>query len=147
MTLHSFPRKVACRTFPLTLKGPTRVWFGSLALESTDNFRELARMFQIELMASRRRKRFAAYLITIKQGKDKSLKTYISRFNKECMTTDDQDENITLTTLLGRVCPQSQFMSELARRTQAMLREFMDQANNFINVEDTRWALTKSIRK
>lgn len=47
-------------------------------------------------MASRRRRHPAAYLLTIKQRKYKSLKAYMARFNKEHMTTDDQDDKITL---------------------------------------------------
>lgn len=34
-------------------------------------------------------------------------------------------------------------MVELARRTPTTLREFMDQADGFINAEDMLWALTK----
>lgn len=45
MTLHNFPGEVACRAFPLTLKGPTRVWFESLILRSIDSFEELACLF------------------------------------------------------------------------------------------------------
>lgn len=67
-----------------------------------------------------------AYLITIKQTEEEIFKTYLARFNKECMTTDDQDEKITLGELLGAVWHQSQFMAELARRTLATLLEFMD---------------------
>lgn len=26
-TLHGFPRKIACKAFPLTLKEPARVWY------------------------------------------------------------------------------------------------------------------------
>ncbi|XP_041017884.1 cysteine-rich receptor-like protein kinase 15 [Juglans microcarpa x Juglans regia] len=56
---------------------------------------------------------------------------------KECMTTDDQDEKITLAALLERVWPRSQFMAELARKTLVALREFMDQVDNFINAMNT----------
>ncbi|XP_041001653.1 uncharacterized protein LOC121247356 [Juglans microcarpa x Juglans regia] len=95
-------------------------------------------------MSSRRRRCPVAYLLTIKQGEEESLKTYLARFNRERMTTDDQDKKITLAALLGRVWWRSQFMAELARWTLLTLQGFMDQADNFINVEDTLWALTES---
>ncbi|KAF5450115.1 hypothetical protein F2P56_030491 [Juglans regia] len=147
MTLHNFPREVACRAFPLTLKGSARVWVGSLAPRSIDSFGELTRLFLTQFMASSRRRCPSAYLLTIKQGEDESLKIYLSRLNKECMIIEDQDEKITLVALLGGVWLRSQFMAELARRTPATLREFMDQVNNFINVEDTLRALTEPTRK
>lgn len=57
--------------------------------------------------------------------------------------TYDQNKNITLTTLLGRIWPCSLFIAELAKKTPSNLREFMDRADDFINVEDTLLALVK----
>lgn len=58
------------------------------------------------------------------------------------MTTNDQDEKITLAALLGGIWPKNPFMDELARKTPTTLREFMDWADEFINAEDTLKALT-----
>ncbi|XP_040990914.1 uncharacterized protein LOC121238137 [Juglans microcarpa x Juglans regia] len=98
-------------------------------------------------MSSQRRWHPTTYLLTIKQGDEESLKAYLSWFNKECMTIDDLDEKISLATLLGGVWPQSQFMVELTRRTPVTLREFIDQADNFINAKDTLQALTEPRKK
>ncbi|KAF5481765.1 hypothetical protein F2P56_002393 [Juglans regia] len=147
MTLHGFPGEVACRAFPLTFKGPACVWFISLAPGSVDSFGELTRLFLTQFMSSRRRWRLMTYLLTIKQAEDESLKSYLSRFNKECIAIVDQDEKITLAALLGGVWPRSQFMAELARRNPMTLREFMDHAEPFINVEYTFRALTEPRRK
>ncbi|KAF5469271.1 hypothetical protein F2P56_013357, partial [Juglans regia] len=119
MTLHGFPSEVACRVFPLILKGPSLVLFRSLAPRSVDSFGELARLFFTQFMLSWRRWRPVVYLLTIKQGEDESLKSYLTRFNKEHMTIDDQDEKITLAALLG----------------------------GFINAEDTLRALTEQRKK
>lgn len=96
MTLHSFPEEVACRAFPLTLKRIAQGWFGTLRPRSIGSFEELAKQFLTWFMASRRRRKPAAYLLTIKQKEGKNLKTYPMCFNKERLTTDDQDEKITL---------------------------------------------------
>lgn len=37
--------------------------------------------------------------------------------------------------------PRNPFMAELAQQTQSTLREFMDKADNYVNVEDTLYAL------
>lgn len=60
------------------------------------------------------------------------------------MTTDDQDEKITLASLLRGIWPRNPFMVEIARRTPTTLREFMDQADGFINAKDTLEAPTAS---
>ncbi|KAF5449771.1 hypothetical protein F2P56_030183 [Juglans regia] len=146
MTLHGFPSEVASRAFPLTLKRVARPWFGSLWPGTVGSFNELARLFLTQFMASRTRRRPAAYLLTVKQRDDKSLKSYLSRFNKERMTMDDQDEKITLAALLGGIWPRNPFMTEITRKTPATLREFMDRADGYINGEDTLRVLTAPSR-
>lgn len=82
------------------------------------------------------------YLLTIKQREDESLKVYLTRFNKERMMVDDQDEKIILAALLEGIWPRSPFIAELARKTSSTLQEFMDRADGLVNVEDTLVALT-----
>lgn len=94
MTVHGFPREVDCRPFPLMLKGIARGWFGTLRLSLIKSFEELAKMFFTQFMASKRCRRPTAYLLTIKQREEESLKAYLTRFNKERLMTDDQDEKI-----------------------------------------------------
>lgn len=84
-----------------------RIWFGSLILWLIDSFGELASLFLTQFMASRRRRRPKAYLLTIKQRENESLKAYLSRFNNKRMMTDDQEKKITLAALLGGVWPQT----------------------------------------
>ncbi|XP_040988989.1 uncharacterized protein LOC121236611 [Juglans microcarpa x Juglans regia] len=93
-------------------------------------------------MASRRRMRLTAYLLTVKQREDESLKAYLTRFNKEKMTADNQDEKIMLAALLGGIWPRSPFVAELAKKTPSTLREYIDMADDFVNIEDTLITLT-----
>lgn len=70
---------------------------------------------------------------------------YLANFNKEFMMANDQDEVITLATLIGRgggIRPRNPFMTKLARKIPTTLREFMDSADDFINAKDTLRALT-----
>lgn len=82
MTLHGFHEKIACWAFPLMLKGSAWAWFGSLWLCTIHNFEKLGRQFFTQFMASLKRRRLAAYLFTVKQRKEESLKEYLYRFNK-----------------------------------------------------------------
>lgn len=66
-------------------------------------------------MASRRRRRLAAYLLTVKQREVESLKAYLVWFNKERMTVGNQDEKIMLVALLKGIWSSRPFMVKLAR--------------------------------
>lgn len=70
------------------------------------------------------------------------MKAYLYRFNKERLATDDQDETIMPAVLLGGIWPLSPFMAKVSRRTPATLWDYMDRVDDFVNVEDTLWALT-----
>ncbi|XP_040992653.1 uncharacterized protein LOC121239472 [Juglans microcarpa x Juglans regia] len=113
MTLHDFSRKIACQVFPLTLKGVVRGWFGALQLSSIDSFEELGRQLMIQFKANRRRRRPPAYLLTVKQRGDESLKAYLTKCNKERVMAYDWGEKISPAALLGGVWPIYSFMTEL----------------------------------
>ncbi|XP_042972828.1 uncharacterized protein LOC122304635 [Carya illinoinensis] len=141
MTLYGFSGEVAYRAFSLTLKGIAHGWFGTLRPGTINSFEELAKQFLTQFMASRWRHRPAGYLLTINQKEGKSLKAYLTRFNKERLKTDDQDEKISLIALLGGIWPKSLFMTKLARKTPSTLREFMDRVGDYVNAEDILQAL------
>ncbi|XP_042972962.1 uncharacterized protein LOC122304763 [Carya illinoinensis] len=121
MTLHEFLAEIAFRAFPLTLRGTTLGWFEALQPGSIDSFDELGRQLLTQFMVSRKCKRPVAYLLTVKQREEESLKVYVTCLNKESMTTNDQDEKIMLAALLGGIWPRSSFMAELARKTPSTL--------------------------
>ncbi|XP_042962533.1 uncharacterized protein LOC122296802 [Carya illinoinensis] len=141
ITLHCFLGKIACRAFPLSLKVTTRGWFGTLKQRSINSFKQLAKQLLMQFMPNRRHRRPTVYLLTVKQKKDKNLKAYLTHFNKEMLTIDDQDKKITLATLLGGIWLCSPFMVELSGKTPTNLREFMDREDDFVNAEDTLQAL------
>lgn len=58
------------------------------------------------------------------------------------MTTGDQYEKIILVALLEGVWPKNPFLSKLARKTPMTLLEFIDRANNIVNVVDMLKAMT-----
>ena len=42
MDLQGVPDEIICRAFPTTLKGPARIWFSRLTLNSINTFKELS---------------------------------------------------------------------------------------------------------
>lgn len=66
------------------------------------------------VLSKPKKRHLVAYLLTVKQRDSESQKSYLALFNRERMTTDDQDEKITLTTLLARIWPRNPFIAEIA---------------------------------
>lgn len=73
--------------------------------------------------------------------RSKSLKAYLTRFNKEKLTADDQDEKITLAAFLGGMWPRSPYMTKLVRKIPSTQREFMKRADDYVNAEHMLQAL------
>jgi hypothetical protein len=75
-----------------TLKGSARRWLGSLQPGSVGCFNDLCKQFHTKFIVGRRRRRPVAYLLTLKQRKNESIKDYIARVNKEKLTVDVIEE-------------------------------------------------------
>ena len=57
MHLQGVPNEIMCRAFPTTLKGPTRVWFGKLLLNTITLFQELSKLFVNNFFGGQRQNR------------------------------------------------------------------------------------------
>ena len=65
MHLQGVPDKIMCRAFPTTLKGPTRVWFSKITLNTMSSFKELSKLFINNFIGRQRHKRSSSSLLTI----------------------------------------------------------------------------------
>ena len=90
-----------CRAFSITLTGAAHIWFTSLPNNLIDNFKGLAERFIHNFCFGVRPQKKTTHLLYVKQGKDESLRDYISRFNKEKLEVEDYKENIAMTALIG----------------------------------------------
>ena len=93
--------EIMCRAFPMTLKGATRIWFSRLTPNSVSTFKELSAQFTAQFIGGHRYKKFTAYLMSIKQREDETLRSYISRFNKEALSIDEADDKILVATFIN----------------------------------------------
>ena len=71
-----------CKAFPIMLKGLARIWFSRLTPNSISTFKELSAQFASHFIRGYRYKKFTTCLMSIKQWKDETLRSYIVRFNK-----------------------------------------------------------------
>ena len=64
--LQGVPDEIMCRAFPTTLKGPARIWFSRLMLNSINTFKELSAQFTSHFIGGHRYKKSTACLMSIK---------------------------------------------------------------------------------
>ncbi|XP_030945839.1 uncharacterized protein LOC115970332 [Quercus lobata] len=92
------PDEILCRSFPTTLKGAAREWFTKLSISSIDNFEQLSNAFLRHFIGGQRPKRPADHLLTIRQGKRETLRSYVERFTRETLEVEEADDKVQLTT-------------------------------------------------
>ena len=96
MHLQGVPDEIMCRVFPTTLKGLARVWFSKIPLNTVSSFEELSKLFVNNFIGGQRHKRSSSSLLTIKQGENESLRSFITCFNREALTMDEMDDKLLL---------------------------------------------------
>ena len=95
--------EIMCRAFPTTLKGPARVWFSKIPPNLVSSFEEFNKLFVNNFIGGQRHKRSSSSLLTIEQGENESLRSFITRFNREALTVDEMDDKLLLAAFHNRV--------------------------------------------
>jgi hypothetical protein len=135
LILHGTLDEIACRDFPLTLKGVAKDWFTRLPPKSVGTFKELGRLFLTQLLATRKRKKNVTCLLTMRQGKEESLKDFMLRFNKEKLEVNAPDDKTMLCALMQGVRTEGSLMAEVGRKNirKVTLPQFMKLTKEFIH--------------
>ena len=92
-----------CRAFPTTFKGPARVWFSKIPPNLVSSFEELSKLFVNNFIGGQRHKLSSSSLLTIEQGENESLRSFITCFNREALTVDKVDDKLLLAAFHGEV--------------------------------------------
>jgi hypothetical protein len=143
--LHVTLDAIACRAFPLTLKGVAKDWFTGLPPKLVGSFKELGRLFLSQFLATRKRKKSVTCLLTLHQGKEETLKDFMLRFNKEKLKVDSPNDKTMLNVLMQGIRVEGPLMAELAKSTQEVtLPRFMKLTEEFINQEELIGTLLKA---
>ena len=77
MELHGYQDPVRCRALDTTLKGPALAWFNRIPPSSISSFRELSIAFVSHFIGARTYRKPCYHLLTVKQGSQESLKSYV----------------------------------------------------------------------
>ena len=134
MHLQGVPDEIMCRAFPTTLKGLARVWFSKIPPNSVSSFEELSKLFVNNFIREQRHKHSSSSLLTIEQGENESLRSFITRFNREALTVDEVDDKLLLVAFHNEV-NSDLFIHKLYEKEPQSMAELVHSAQNFMNVE------------
>ena len=146
MHLQGVPDDIMCRAFPITLKGPMRIWFSRLMPSSVNTFKELSAQFTSQFIGGHRYKRSTACLMSIKQWEDETLRSYITRFNKEALSIDEIDDKILVAAFTNGLW-NSKFLFSLYKNDPKTMSDVFYRATKYMNTEDALLACKEKPRK
>lgn len=91
----------------MTLGEKAQKWFRRLHQRYVRNWNDLAVAFLAQFMGSKARITPKEQLVSIKQGKSKSLKSYLSKFNQQSIEVEKNFDDTELMAVLSRLCPRT----------------------------------------
>ena len=121
-----------CRAFPTTLKGFVRIWFRKLTSNSIGTFKELSAQFASHFIEGHKYKKSTTCLMNIKQQEDKTLRSYITRFNKEPFSIDEVDDKILIAAFTNRL-RNSKFLFSLYKNDLKTMSDVLYRATKYMN--------------
>ena len=130
----------------MTLKGAAKIWFSHLMPNSISTFKELSAQFTTHFIGGHRYKRSMACLMSIKQREDATLKSYISRFNKEAFSIDEADDKILVAAFTNRL-RKGKFLFSLYKNDLKTMSEVLYRATKYMNAKDTLLAREEKPKK
>ena len=86
-------------------------------------------------LGGQRHKRSSSSLLTIEQGENESLRSFITRFNREALTVDEVDDKLLLVVFHNEV-NSDLFIHKLYEKEPQPMAELVHSAQNFMNAED-----------
>ena len=95
----------------------------------------MSKLFVNNFIGGQRHKRSSSSLLTIEQGENESLRSFITHFNREDLTVDEVDDKLLLVTFHNGV-NSDLFIHKLYEKEPQSIAELIHSAQNFMNVED-----------
>ena len=138
--------EIICRAFPTTLKGPVRIWFSRLTPNSISTFKDLSTQFALHFIGGHRYKNSTSCLMNIKQWEDETLRSYITRFNKEALLIDKADDKILVAAFTNGL-RKGKFLFSLYKNDSKTMSDVLYRATKYINAEDALLAQEEKPKK
>ena len=101
-------------------------------------------MFVNNFIKGQRHKCFSSSPLTIKQEENESLRSFITRFNKEALTLDEMDDKLLLAAFHNGV-NSNLFIHKLYEQESQTMAKLIHSAQNFMNAKDAIIAKKRKI--
>ena len=112
-------------------------WFNRIPISSISSFRELSIAFVFHFIGARSYRKPSYHLLTVKQGSQESLKSYLQRFNAESLKIDVPDEKFAITAFIAGLGVQSKdLMLSISKNSQESMAEVLAKVEKYINGEE-----------
>ena len=122
------------------------MWFSTIPPNTVSSFEDFSKLFVNNFIGGQRHKRSSSSLLTIEQGENECLRSFITRFNREALTIDKMDDKLMLATFHNGVS-SNLFIHKLYDQEPQTMVEFVHSAQSFMNVEDAIIAKKKKRAK
>ena len=99
------------------------------------SFEKLSKLFVNNFIGGQRHKRSLSSLLTIEQGENESLWSFITLFNREALSVDETDDKLLLAAFHNGV-NSDLFIHKLYEKEPQSMAELVHSAQNFMNAED-----------
>ena len=123
-----------------------RIWFSRLTPGSVNTFKERSAQFTAHFIGGHRYKRFTVCLMSIKQREDGTLRSDISRFNKEALLIDEADNRILVAAFTNGL-QKGKFLFSLYKNDPKTMSKELYRATKYMNVEDALLAQEEKPKK
>ena len=113
---------------------------------SISAIKELRAQFASHFIGGYRYKKSTACLMNIKQWEDETLRSYITRFNKEAFSIDEVDDKILVAAFTNRL-RKGKFLFSLYKNDSKTMSNVLYRATKYMNAEDALLAREEKLKK
>ena len=111
------------------------MWFSKIPPNTVGSFKELSKLFVNNFIGGQRHKCSSSSLLIVEQGKNESLRSFITSFNREALIVYEMDDKLLLAAFHNRV-NSDLFIHKLYEKKPQTMAELVHLAQNFMNAED-----------
>ncbi|XP_047178710.1 uncharacterized protein LOC124845629 [Vigna umbellata] len=126
-----------CRAFSLSLEDEALEWFNTLPPNSIENFAGIKQLFIKQFAASSTQDLTVFELMTLKQGKEETLRTFMDRYQKTVRRVRSLTPELALHYILPALKP-GPFKDSVCRRAPKTMEELRERAADEIKVEEMK---------
>ena len=102
---------------------------------SISTFKELSAQFASHFIGKHRYKKYTTCLMNIKQWEDKTMRSYITRFNKKALSIDVADNKILMAAFTNRL-QKGKFLFFLYKNYLKTMSDVLYRATKYMNAEN-----------